>query len=149
MQLFPTRVPQTAPRSAEMELLIVFQKTWQCLGSQSSRLQTVSLIYPAGHTNIIISLSYRDVRKKCRKNCFNDFQKAENFHIAVSHCKNRNQGILLWCSALRNLCCHCSHWGGCSGAGSVPGLGTSTCHGHGQKNPKNKTKQKQTDKKST
>ena len=32
-------------------------------------------------------------------------------------------------------CCHCSSLGHCCGPGSIPGLGTSACHGHNQKKP--------------
>ena len=43
----------------------------------------------------------------------------------------------MWCSRLRIWHCHCSGLGSCCGKVSVPGLGTSACHGCGQKN-KNK-----------
>ena len=38
-------------------------------------------------------------------------------------------GVPLWGSRLRIPHCHCSS----CGAGSIPGLGTSTCHGHSKK----------------
>ena len=34
---------------------------------------------------------------------------------------------LLWHSGLMFQCCHCSYLGCCSGTGSIPGWGTSTC----------------------
>ena len=36
-------------------------------------------------------------------------------------------GVVLWLSGLRTWPCHCSGLGHCCGAGSVPGLETSTC----------------------
>ena len=50
--------------------------------------------------------------------------------------QTNGHGVLLWCSGLRIYNCHCSHSSHCCGAGSVPGLGTSTCHRHGQNPPK-------------
>ena len=44
--------------------------------------------------------------------------------------------VPLWSSGLRIWHCHCSSRGHCCGSGSIPGPGTSTCHGHGQKNKK-------------
>ena len=41
-------------------------------------------------------------------------------------------GVLLWYRVLRIQCCHCSNSGCCCGAGSIPGPGTSICHGCGQ-----------------
>ena len=43
-------------------------------------------------------------------------------------------GVTWWPSGLGIQHCHCYGWGHCHGIGSVPGLGTSTCCGHGQKN---------------
>ena len=42
-------------------------------------------------------------------------------------------GILLWYSRLRIWCCHYSSLGHCCDAGSVLGLGISTCHEYGKK----------------
>ena len=48
--------------------------------------------------------------------------------------KTRVLGVLSWCSELRIQCCHFSGSHHCCGAGWIPGPGTSTCRGHGQKN---------------
>ena len=42
-------------------------------------------------------------------------------------------GVPLGHSRLRIWCCHCRGSGCCCGMGSIPGPGTSTCHGQGQK----------------
>ena len=51
--------------------------------------------------------------------------------------QNRNKlkdfGDPLWCSGLRIQRCHRHGSGCCCGAGSIPALGTSTCHRCGQK----------------
>ena len=39
------------------------------------------------------------------------------------------RGIPLSCGGLRIWHCHCSSLGHCCGVGSIPGPGTSTCHG--------------------
>ena len=44
-----------------------------------------------------------------------------------------NGGVPWWCCGLSIQCCHCSGSIYCCGAGLIPGLGTSTCHGLGQK----------------
>ena len=49
-------------------------------------------------------------------------------------CLKKLCGVLLWCSRLRIW--HC-HW---ASSGSIPGLGTSTQHGHSQEEKKNKQK---------
>ena len=54
--------------------------------------------------------------------------------------KGKVAGILLWLSRLRIQCCQSSGLGCCCGAGSIPGLGTSTCPGCGQKKKKKKKK---------
>ena len=41
-------------------------------------------------------------------------------------------GVPWWCSRLRTLS---PLWLGCHCYGLIPGLGTSTCHGRGQKKP--------------
>ena len=51
--------------------------------------------------------------------------------------KKRNS---LWGRGLRIQCCHCSSSGCCCGMGSIPGLGTSACHGYSQKERKRKEK---------
>ena len=63
-------------------------------------------------------------------------------------------GVPLWHSRLRVQHCHCSSLGGCCGAaGSVPGLGISTCRRYNQrtttplKNKNKNQKNKQTNKK--
>ena len=43
------------------------------------------------------------------------------------------------CSAL-GWCCHCSGLGCCCGSGLIPGPGTSTCYGCGQKSSSNYVK---------
>ena len=43
-------------------------------------------------------------------------------------------GVLGWLSGLRIQHCPCSGLGHCCGVGSLPGLGTSTWHGCGEKN---------------
>ena len=45
-------------------------------------------------------------------------------------------GVLLWLSRLRIQHCHCSSLGHHYDSGLIPGLGTSTCHGCGQKRKK-------------
>ena len=50
--------------------------------------------------------------------------------------KKVRDGVPLWCSRLRIPPCHCSCSGCCYGAGSIPGLGTFTCHRPGQKRKK-------------
>ena len=42
-------------------------------------------------------------------------------------------GVFLWLSRLRIQHCRCRGSGGCCGVGSIPGPGTSTCSGRGQK----------------
>ena len=44
-------------------------------------------------------------------------------------------GVPWWLSRLGIWCCHSWGLGHCCGANSVLGLGTSACHGYGQKNP--------------
>ena len=44
-----------------------------------------------------------------------------------------SQGIPLWCSGLKIWGFHCSRSGRCYGMGSIPGRGSSTCHGHSKK----------------
>ena len=46
-------------------------------------------------------------------------------------------GVSLWRSGLRIWCCHCSGESLCYGEGSIPGPGTSTCPGCGQKKRSN------------
>ena len=46
-------------------------------------------------------------------------------------------GVPLWCSGLR-IWCHSCGSGYCSGAGLIPGPGTSSCRGCGQKKKKKK-----------
>jgi len=45
----------------------------------------------------------------------------------------KNPGVPCWLSGLRIWCCHCCGLGSWYGTGLIPVLGTSTCHGHGQK----------------
>ena len=45
-----------------------------------------------------------------------------------------NEAFSLWCSRLRIWCCHCCGSGYCCGTSLIPGLGTSTGLGLGQKN---------------
>lgn len=45
-------------------------------------------------------------------------------------------GVLLWLSGLRIQCCHCSTLSHCCDTGPVPGPGTSTWWGCGQKKKK-------------
>jgi len=47
--------------------------------------------------------------------------------------KEDTQRVTLRHSGLRTWLCHCSVLGGYCGKGSILGLGTSTCHGHSQK----------------
>jgi len=47
-----------------------------------------------------------------------------------------SSGGLLCHSGLRIQHCHCSGFGCCHGTGSIPGLGSFTCHAHGQKKEK-------------
>lgn len=42
-------------------------------------------------------------------------------------------GVLLWCNGLGIWHCHCICLSHCCGVGLIPGQGTSTRHGHGQK----------------
>ena len=39
---------------------------------------------------------------------------------------------MLWVKELV-VSCHCSGLGSCCGVGPIPGLGTFTCHGRGQR----------------
>ena len=50
--------------------------------------------------------------------------------------KKAFQGIPLWKHGLKIRCCHHSNSGRCHGMGSVPGPGTSACHGHGPPVPR-------------
>ena len=52
--------------------------------------------------------------------------------------KEKLQGVPLWCSGLRIWHCYYNGLGRCYGVGSIPGLGTSTCHRCGQKKKKEK-----------
>ena len=52
------------------------------------------------------------------------------FHLLGNWNSN---GVLLWLSGLRIWHCHCSSSGCCCGVGSIPSLGTSPSHRHGQK----------------
>ena len=45
----------------------------------------------------------------------------------------KNPRVPWWLSRLRIWHCHCCDSGHCCGVGSIPYLGTSACHGHGQK----------------
>ena len=59
--------------------------------------------------------------------------------LHVSHPKKwRKEGVPLWLSGLRIWCCHCCGWGHCCGLDLIPGMGTSTCHGCGQKGKRKK-----------
>ena len=63
--------------------------------------------------------------------------------LASCFIEQRGQGrssLVAW--GLRIQCCPCSGSGCCYGKGLIPGLGTSTCHGHGQKNKTKSTKNK-------
>jgi len=51
----------------------------------------------------------------------------------MSLLRNKKNGVPFWCSGLRIWLCHCSSSGHCSDAGLIPGLGTSTCPGYGNK----------------
>ena len=63
--------------------------------------------------------------------------------LLLSFQNTEEPGVPTWLSGLRTQHSHCSGSGGCCGAGSVPGLGTSTYCGHGQKNNKQTKKQNQ------
>lgn len=47
--------------------------------------------------------------------------------------REKTNGVPVWCSGYRIWHCHCSHQAWCCSASFVPGSGTSTCCGHGQK----------------
>ena len=51
--------------------------------------------------------------------------------------------VPLWRSKLRIQCCHYSGLGHSCGSGLIPGLGTSTCHEHGQKKKKKKKRERE------
>ena len=55
--------------------------------------------------------------------------------------QNYFPGVLLWHSRLRIQHCHCSSLGCCCVTGSIPGLGTSICHGHDRKKGRKKRKE--------
>ena len=50
--------------------------------------------------------------------------------------KNVITGVFLWLSRLRMQCYHFCSSDRCCGVGLIPGLGTSTCCWHGQKEKK-------------
>ena len=50
-------------------------------------------------------------------------------------------GVLLWHSGLRVWHYYCSSSGHCCDVGLIPGLGTSTCHGHSQKKKERERKE--------
>ena len=62
------------------------------------------------------------------KHCVGDHIRDTGTKDRISILKELTVEVPLWCSMLRIPCCHYS------GSGSIPGLGTSTCHGHNQKN---------------
>ena len=55
-----------------------------------------------------------------------------NSKLKCTH-ETTRKGVALWRRRLRIWGCHCRGLGRCSGAGSMPGLGTSTCHGRSPK----------------
>ena len=54
-----------------------------------------------------------------------------------------SQGDPLLLSRLKIWCCHCCGSGHSNGQGSIPGLGTSTCHGGSQKRKKKKVRSRE------
>ena len=56
-------------------------------------------------------------------------------------------GVLLWHSGLRIWCCHCSCSGCHCATGSIPGPGTSTCHGKEKKRKKGRKKERKGERK--
>ena len=59
--------------------------------------------------------------------CFPELPDEKNHLGGLS--KTPIPGIRLWPSELRIQHCHCSGLSHCQGASSIPGPGTSTCHG--------------------
>lgn len=57
--------------------------------------------------------------------------------------KINGSGVPWWLIRFRIWHCYCFGLGGCCGVGSTPGLGISTCLGHGQKEGKKKEQPKQ------
>ena len=54
---------------------------------------------------------------------FNETQKITHVFLYIIE-----TGVPWWLGKLKIWHCHCCGWGCCCGTGSIPGLGTATCH---------------------
>ena len=116
-------------------VLTVTQQDWQHLGSAGMQVWT-----PARHSGLRI---WCCCSCDLGQNCGSDLIPGPGLHMPPGSKKKKKKkekrqeiGFPLWHSRLRILCCHWNGLGHCCGADSVPSMGTSTCHRHGQKKRK-------------
>ena len=122
---------------------------WKTAAHNNQKQKTLGMGFPElPHCNIqIVQFSKKHIKHTNRKlwnthrekNWQKPFLRKPNIGLTSFHLWNmftevkESMEVPLWHSGLSTWHCHCRRSGCCCGTGSVPGPGTSTCCGYGQK----------------